>query len=91
LSPEVEAKTWIRTKRHLGAKIVRFLSPNGTYFIMSVDEDKEIDRVMEELRRDKYVLAVEPGDRPAKPRAGKPKGSKPNKHGKATIKRGGGE
>lgn len=70
LSPRVEAKKWIVTKKHLGLEIVRFLSPNGTYFLVSYDTEQDINRVMEELRRDRDVLNVDRGDRPSKPRTG---------------------
>ena len=70
LSPKVDARKWVTTKKHLGLKIVRFLSPNGTYFLVSYDMEQDINRVMEELRRDRDVLNVDRGDRPSKPRTG---------------------
>lgn len=91
LSPKVDARKWVTTKKHLGLKIVRFLSPNGTYFLVSYDMEQDINRVMEELRRDRDVLNVDRGDRPSKPRTGS--GVKSGKSGNRGTGRldGGGE
>lgn len=85
LNPQVKAKTWVESKEHLGLKIERFLSPNGTYFLVSYDKERDINRVMEELRRDKMVLNVSRGDRAAKPRGGNMQNGS-NRHGKVNIK-----
>lgn len=87
LNPKIKAKDWIVTKEHLGLEIERFLSPNGTYFIVSYNTELEINRVMEELRRDRNVLNVSRGDRPAKPRSGNIRTGSSNKHGKVNIKK----
>ena len=87
LKPTVKANRWVTTKKHLKLKIVRYLSPNGTYFLVTYDQERDRNRVMEELRRDEDVLAVSPGDQPAKPRGDQngPRAGKSGKKGKANI------
>lgn len=84
LSPKVDAKEWIKTKRHLKARIVRFLSPNGTYILMSFDPELDPNRVKEELRRDRNVIEVQNTGRPATPRSTQT--GKSGKKGTATIR-----
>jgi len=86
LSPKVQAKDWVLTKRHLDAKIVKFLSPNGTYFLLQVNPELNIHRVKEELRRDRNVLQVQDSNRPATPRGNSPEAGKSGKKGSATIR-----
>lgn len=89
LKPSVKAKRWVDSQKHLDLKIVRYLSPNGTYFLVTYDPERDRNRVMEELRRNKDVLAVSPGDQPAKPRGGNdagPRGGKSGKKGKANLR-----
>lgn len=89
INPEIDAKDWVLTKRHLEAKIVKFLSPNGTYFLLQVNPELNLERVKEELRRDKNVLNVQDSNRPARPRSTGPKASKSGQRGTATIKKDG--
>ncbi len=89
LSPEVKPKDWILTKRHLNAKIVKFLSPNMTYFLMSFDPALNANRVAEELRRDKFVLNVQSSNNPARPRT--TKRGQSGKKGTVNIRDNGGE
>ncbi len=87
LKPTVKAKRWVDGKKHLKLKIVRYLSPNGTYFLVTYDPERDRNRVMEELRRDKDVLAVSPGDQPAKPRGNSgTRAGKSGQKGKASIR-----
>ena len=72
LTPAVQPKDWILTQRHIDAKIVKFLSPNMTYFIMSFNPELNKDAVTNELKKNKSVLNVQAGNRPAKPRGGTP-------------------
>lgn len=88
LDPTVQPKDWILTQRHLDAKIVKFLSPNMTYFLMSFNPELDKNRVAEELRRNKKVLNVQSGNRPIKPRDGSPKTSTSGKKGSTTIRGG---
>ena len=90
LDPSVKPKDWILTQRHLEAKIVKFLSPNMTYFLISFNPELDKNRVAEELRRNKNVLNVQSGNRPAKPRGGTPKTGTSGKKGTTTIRGGNG-
>ena len=84
IKPKVKAKKWVESKKHLGLEVVRYLSPNGTYFLVSYNTELNIDRVMDELRRDRDVLSVSSGDQPAMPRGGVRTGKSGNK-GKANL------
>lgn len=86
LDPSIKPKDWIKSQRHIDGKIVKFLSPNLTYFLMSFNPELSKDRVAEELRRNRYVLNVQTGNRVVDPRKESPTTGKSGKKGTATIK-----
>lgn len=79
LDRRVDVPIWLKQYEVYGLKVERVLSPNGSIYLLDYNKGLDVNRVAEQLRRDKSVIEV---------KIENANNSKENKHGKIEIREG---